>query len=95
MVVSDHNLSSDHHTRVLFFTSNLGLNQSDLDLISVEAAGFPLTVENVGKLLGAPGLDASFVTVRLPDGLPAGQLPLSVTVRGVPSSNAPVLTIAP
>ncbi|HKY29005.1 MAG TPA: S8 family serine peptidase, partial [Pyrinomonadaceae bacterium] len=70
-VLTDRNLSSDHHTRVLFFTSNLGLNQSDLDLISVQAAGVPLTVENVGKVSGVPGLDASFVIVRLPDGLPS------------------------
>lgn len=94
-ILSDRNISSDHHTRVLFFTSNLGLNQSDLDLISVQAGGFPLSVENVGKVLGVAGLDASFVIVRLPDGLPAGQLPLSITVRGVPSSNAPIVTITP
>ncbi|HKG58394.1 MAG TPA: hypothetical protein VKB05_01355 [Pyrinomonadaceae bacterium] len=34
-------------------------------------------------MTGVPGLDASFVIVRLPDGLPAGELPLTITVRGL------------
>jgi len=94
-VISDRNLSSDHHTRVILFTSNLNLNQSELDLVTVTAASIPLTVENVGRIFGVPGLDASFVVVRLPDGLPPGELPLTLSVRGISSTNSPVIAIAP
>jgi len=98
-VLSDVNFSSDHHTRVIFFTSNLGVNQSQVDLVTVQVASMlgsiPLTVENVGTVSGVPGLDASFVVVRLPDVLPAGDLPLTLTVRGTPSANSPVIAIAP
>jgi len=80
---------------VILFTSNLGLSQADSSILSVQAAGFPLTVESVGTLLGVSGLDVSFVVVRLPDGLPPGDLPLTVTLRGVMSSNAPTLGISP
>lgn len=94
-ILSDHNLSPDHHTRVILFTSDLGLNQSDSGLITVQAAGFPLVVENVGKVSGVPGLNASFVIVRLPDVLPTGELPLTITVRGLLSRNSPALIISP
>lgn len=94
-ILATDNLSPDHHRRVILFTSNLGLNQSDLGLISVQAAGLSLAVENVGKVTGVPGLNASFVIVRLPDGLPAGELPLTITVRGLLSRNSPTLIISP
>jgi hypothetical protein len=94
-VLSDNNFSADHHTRVILFTANLGLNPSDTGLVTVQAAGFPLTVENVGQVSGVPGLSASFIIVRLPVGLPAGEHPLIITVRGQPTSNSPVLGIAP
>jgi hypothetical protein len=94
-ILTDHNFSADRHTRVIIFTSNLGLSQPDSSILTVQAAGFPLTVENVGMLTGVPGLDVSYIVVRLPDGLPAGNLPLTVTLRGVISSNAPTLGILP
>ena len=94
-ILTDHNFSGDHHTRLIIFTSNLGLNQPDSSILSVQAAGFPLTVETVGTVSGVTGLDASFIIVRLPDGLPPGVLPLTVTLRGVMSSNAPTITISP
>lgn len=94
-IITNHNFSADKHTRVILFTSNLGLSQPDSSILSAQAAGFPLTVENVGTLLGVPGLDASFIVVSLPDGLPPGDLPLTVTLRGVVSSNAPTLGISP
>jgi FG-GAP repeat protein/all-beta uncharacterized protein len=94
-ILDDHNFSADRHTRVLLFTSNLGLTQPDSSILTVQAAGIPLTVENVGPLMGVAGLDGSFIVVRLPDGLATGDLPVTVTLRGVQSSNAPVITISP
>ena len=94
-ILTDRNFSQDHHRRLLIFTSNLGLNQPDASILTVQAAGFTLTVEFVGMVSGVTGLDASFIIVRLPDGLPAGTLPLTVTLRGVVSSNAPTITISP
>ena len=89
------NFSSDQRTRIIFFTSDLGLTQPNPALLSVQAAGFPLTVENVGPLLGVPGLNASYIVVRLPDGLPANtDLPLTVTL-GNATSNSAVLNIVP
>lgn len=77
----------------MFFTSNLGLSQPDPSLLSVQASGVLLTVENVGTV-STPGLDASFIIVRLPDGLPAGDLPLTVTLRGA-MSNPAILSVLP
>jgi hypothetical protein len=94
-ILSDVNFSSDHHTRVIFYTTGLGGEQSELDLITVQLASIPLTVENVGTVAGVQGLNASFVVVRLPDGLPPGDLPLVLTVRGTPSANSPAIAIAP
>jgi uncharacterized repeat protein (TIGR01451 family) len=94
-ILSDVNLSPDHHTRVMFFTTNLGIEQSELNLVTVQLGSMPLTVENVGTVSGVPGLDASFVVVRLPDGLPPGDLPLVLTVRGTPSVHSPAIPIAP
>jgi hypothetical protein len=92
---TDQNFSADHQTRVLLFTTPLALTQSDLSKVTVTAAGFSLTVENVGPLFGVAGLDASYIVVRLPDGLPPGNLPLIVIANGVQSSNSPTLAIAP
>jgi uncharacterized protein (TIGR03437 family) len=94
-IISAHNLSADHHTRVILFTSNLGLSQPDSSILSVQANGISLTIENVGLLTGVSGLDASYIIVRLPDGLPSGNLPLVVTLRGVKSSNTSTLAISP
>ena len=93
-ILTDFNFSADHHTRVTLFTSNLGLSAPDPSQLTVTAGGIALTVEYVGTLTGVPGLDASFIIVRLPDGLPAGDLPLVVTLRGAPS-NSPTLAISP
>ncbi|HEY6118516.1 MAG TPA: FG-GAP-like repeat-containing protein [Pyrinomonadaceae bacterium] len=94
-IVSSHNFSADLHTRVILFTSNLGMSQPDSSVLSVKANGISLTVENVGTLTGVPGLDASYIIVRLPDGLSPGNLPLVVTLRGVASSNPSTLAISP
>lgn len=92
---SFHNFSADQATRVMIFTSSLGLSQPDASILSVQAAGMSLPVENVGPVTGVPGLDASFIVVRLPDGLQPGGWPLTVTLRNAVSSNSPTLRIAP
>ena len=93
-ITTNVNFSADHHTRVILFTSPLGLTQPDPSRLSVQAAGFPLLVENVGPVTGVNGLNGSYVIVRLPDGLPAGDLMLIVTLNGL-SSNAAILSISP
>jgi hypothetical protein len=94
-ILNSHNFSADRHTRVILFTSNLGLSQPDPSTLTVQAGGILLTVETVGTLSGVPGLDASYVIVRLPDGLAPGNLPLTLTLRGVANSNAATLGISP
>ena len=94
-ILNTHNFSADQHTRVMLFTSNLGLSQPDSAILSVRANGILLTVENVGTVAGVQGLNASYIIVRLPDGLSSGSLPLTVTLHGVVSSNAPTLEISP
>lgn len=79
----------------MLFTSNLGLNQPDSAILSVRANGVLLTVEKVRTVPGVQGLDASYIIVRLPDGLPPGNLPLTVTLKGVVSGNSPTLEISP
>ena len=94
-ILNTHNFSADDHTRVMLFTSNLGLSQPDSAILSVRANGILLTVENVGTVSGVQGLGASYIIVRLPDGLPPGNLPLTVTLHGVVSTNTPTLEISP
>ena len=92
-VLTDLNFSGDRHTRVMLFTSNLGLEPGeDLSVLSVGAPGVALTVETAGTLRGLS--QASYIVVRLPDGLPAGDLPITITLRGA-ASNVGKLGIAP
>lgn len=91
------NFSSDHRTRVIFFTSNLNLISAgppDQSVLTVRADGILLPIESVGPI-SLPGLGASYIVVRLPDGLLPGALPLTITLRGVTSSNSPTLRISP
>ena len=88
--------TADKRTRIILFTSNLGLTQADLSdptALVVEAAGINLPVENVGPIM-IPGLNSSYVIVRLPDNLPSGQLELRIKLRGV-TSDARILNISP
>jgi hypothetical protein len=94
-VLTNNNFSADHHTRVILFTSDLGMTQPDSTQLIVRAGGVTLTVENVGPVVGVSGMSASYIVVRLPDGLPAGDLPLVITLRGLTSVNSPALSIAP
>ncbi len=84
-VLTNLNFSGDRHTRVMLFTSNLGLEAGEnLSALSVQANGVQLAVEAAGTV---PGLaQFSYIVVRLPDGLPAGDLPMSVTLRGAISN---------
>lgn len=88
------NFSADQRTRIIFFTSDLGLTQPNPSVLSVQASGVPLTVEAVGPLLGVPSLSASYIVVRLPDGLPTGNLQLTITLNNV-TSNTATLSISP
>jgi hypothetical protein len=94
-VITAVNFSSDHHTRVILFTSPVGLFQPDASILSVQAGGMTLPVENVGQVFGVSGLEASYIVVRLPDGLQTGNLPVTVTLRGKISTTAATITIAP
>jgi outer membrane protein assembly factor BamB len=80
------NFSTDQRTRIILLTSNLRLTQSDLNtpgVLSVEVpGGVNLPIENVGGL-SIPGLNSSYIIVRLPDNLPTGALELKIRVRGV------------
>jgi uncharacterized protein (TIGR03437 family) len=93
-VLDDYNFSADHHTRVILFTSDLGLTRPDPAVLTVQASGFNLPVENVGPVPGAISLDASYIVVRLPDGLPSGDLSLTVTLNGN-MSNITIISISP
>ena len=83
------NFSADRHTRVMLFTTNLGLGPGDdLSVLSVHAQGNLLPIESVGTV---PGVNpASFIVVRLVDQLPPGDLPVVVTLRGVASNTATI-----
>jgi hypothetical protein len=94
-ILDEHNFSSDQHTRVIIYTSDLGLTAPDASLLTVQANGFNLLVENVGPITGVAGLNGSYVVVRLPDGLPMGTpLTLTITLRGQ-TSNATTISIIP
>ncbi|MGZ5436746.1 MAG: Calx-beta domain-containing protein [Pyrinomonadaceae bacterium] len=93
-VLNFFNFTSDNHTRVMLFTSDLAMTQPDSSQLTVRAGGVALTVENVGPIAGVTGMSASYIIVRLPDGLPSGDLPVVVTLRGLASVNSPTLAIA-
>jgi len=90
------NLTDDQRTRIILFTSNLGLVQADLGdptVLVVELAGVSLPVENVGPLL-IPGLSTSYIVVRVPDNVPTGPQELKVKLRGAASAPR-ILNISP
>jgi len=93
-VLNDHNFSSDHHTRVIIFTSNLGMTQPNPAVLTVQASGFDLPVESVAPFTAISGFNGSYIVVRLPDGLPSGDLSLTVTLNGN-MSNITTISISP
>lgn len=94
------NFSADKTTRLILFTSDLGLIQQQnptSSLISVSAGGHPLVVENVGPFT-FPGLNGTYIVVALKrsDGgtMPTGSLAFTVTTATL-TSNVVTITIAP
>jgi len=88
----NHNYNSDHRTRIIFFTTDLGFAQStqpDLNTLSVQVGGNSYTVERVGPNSTTSG---SYIVFRLPD-LSAGTYPLGIKLGAVNSANTPNLQI--
>src|SRR5262249_13993380 len=88
----DHNFSSDHRTRIVFFATDLAFPapaQPDINTLAVVINGTSYAVESVGPNATVSG---SYIVFRLPD-LPPGTYPLSIKVRGVMSANSPTITI--
>jgi hypothetical protein len=91
-IVATSNFSADKRTRVMLFTSNLGINQGEnFSAVTVQAQdvalnNYTLQVESVGQV---PGLtQVSYVIVRLTDQLPGGDLNVTVTAGGKTSNKA-------
>jgi hypothetical protein len=90
------NFSTDQRTRIILFTSDLGLTQNDLNdptVLVVEVSGANLPIENVGPL-SISGLSSSYIIVRLPANVPTGVLELRIRLRGV-TSDAKMLNVTP
>jgi hypothetical protein len=91
--ISTHNFSVDKLTRVMLFTTNLGLNSGDdLSRLSVNLQGTQLQIEAVGTLKGMNQF--SFIVVKLPAGLTPGEKQLNFTLRGI-ASNTATISISP
>jgi hypothetical protein len=87
------NLTSDHRTRILFFTTDLGFAQStqpDINTLSVQVGGNSYAVESAGPNSTIGG---SYIVFRLPDLTMPGTYPLAISVRGANSANTPNLQI--
>jgi Tol biopolymer transport system component len=96
-ILDPFNFSIDGHTRITLLTSNLGVISPQApaaSTLSVQANGINLPVETVGPITGVNGLSGSYIIVKLPDGLPSGNLSLTVTLRGQ-TSEPRILQIAP
>jgi Tol biopolymer transport system component len=96
-ILDVNNFSVDGHTRIILFTTNLGVVSPpvpEASTLSVQANGVNLPVEKVAQMPGITGQFESYIVVRLPDGLPNGNLSLTVTLRGVTSAPA-ILPIVP
>ena len=95
-----HNFSSDRITRLIVFTSDLGLNQSNPDpsILSVKIASLDLVVENVRPFSGA-ALSGSQIVVALKrrDGgsMPTGNNLAFTVTRNGQTSNVVMIAIAP
>jgi Tol biopolymer transport system component/subtilisin family serine protease len=95
-LVDPYNFSVDGRTRITLFTSNLGLISPPIppaSTLSVQANGVNLPIENVGPITGAGAPSGSYIIVKLPNGLPKGNLSLTLTLRGQ-TSPATILQIA-
>jgi Tol biopolymer transport system component len=96
-ILDKHNFSIDGHARITLFTSPLGIlapPAPDAFMLSVRANGINLPIERVGNMGGVAGMNGSYIIVRLPDGLPTGNLSLTITLRGFTSAPT-ILPIRP
>ena len=93
-VLSSHNFASDAHTRITLFIAGVALEPADVAFVTVQAEDiqqrlFQLPVEATARVKNLSWM--SQVTVRVPDTLAgAGNLNVSVTVRGKVSNKAPL-----
>lgn len=91
-VLNPHNFSADRKTRVSLFATNIGPADENTTAITVQAEDaqnklYQLPVEYVGRTPGYSWMTQ--IVVRLPDTLAgAGDLKVSVSVRGVQSNKA-------
>ena len=92
-VLASHLFSTDNRTRVTFFVFGVSLEAADLPFVMVQAEDtqqrlFDLPCEATARVKNLSWV--SQVTVRLPDTLVgAGNLNVSVRVRGMESNKAP------
>lgn len=100
-IVDPNNFSADQTTRLILFTSDLGLAQQQnpaSNVVSVRAGGVELAVEHVGPFT-FPGLSGSYVVVALKQvngqPMPTGSLAFQVTRATTLNSNFVTITIAP
>ncbi|HVF51074.1 MAG TPA: hypothetical protein VNA19_13350 [Pyrinomonadaceae bacterium] len=95
-VTSPHNLSADERTRITIFARNANFQPGDLFTAQAEDAQqriYPLTIEYVGKVPNQDWLTQ--IVLLLPAELrDAGDVRLSITLRGTPSNKA-LITIKP
>lgn len=93
-ILAPHLLSTDGRTRITLFLVGILLEPADLTFVSVHAEDtqqrvFELPVEATARVKSLSWM--SQVTVRVPDALVgAGELNVSVTVRGEVSNKAPI-----
>lgn len=93
-VLASHPLSADGHTRITLFVVGILLEPADLPFVLVQAEDtqqrlFNLPCEATARVKSLSWM--SQVTVRVPDGLAgAGNVNVSVSVRGMASNKAPV-----
>jgi hypothetical protein len=93
-VVSTYNFATDGHTRITLFLAGVALAPADAPFVTVQAEDlqqhvFDLPVEGTASVKNLSWM--SQVTIRLPDALTAaGNLNVSVTVRGKVSNKAPI-----
>jgi hypothetical protein len=93
-VLSSHNFATDGHTRITLLLVGVALTPADQTFVTVQAEDaqqhlFDLPVEATGPAKNISWV--SQVTVRIPDTLAgAGNLNVSITVRGKVSNKAPL-----
>ena len=93
-VLASHGFSTDGKTRITLFVAGVLLDPADLPFVTVQAEDaqqrlFDLPCEATARVKNLSWM--SQVTVRLPDTLAgAGNLNVSVKVRGVVSNKAPI-----